>query len=378
MESELYTNIVQNMQFGITVWRLDNPSDITSLRLVFTNLAAANLTGIPLEDYIGRRITECFPHIVEENKTTLDLYAEVALSGTKVDQSEVYCHDEAIADSFFNVKVFPLPNQSVGVAFDNITQRKQAELALQQRAEELTRVNTILAHTTTLLKKRNDELDQFAYITSHDLKAPLRAIANLSEWLEEDLADQLKEENRQQMHLLRGRVQRMEALINGLLDYSRVERVKTPASLVNVTSLLAEVIDSLAPPPTFSIEIQPGMPTFVTKRLLLQQIFANLIGNGIKHHHQEHGNIKIFVRDKGNYYEFSVSDDGPGIATEFYQKIFVIFQTLESRDRKESTGVGLALVKKIVESEGGTINVESQIGVGSTFRFTWLKSAHLK
>jgi len=261
----------------------------------------------------------------------------------------------------------------IGSCID-ISDRKQTELAVQQRAEELTRVNTILAQTTAMLKKRNDELDQFAYVTSHDLKAPLRAIANLSEWIEEDLQGQLPEENRQQMHLLRGRVQRMEALINGLLEYSRIGRVKTPVSVVKVGEMLQEVIESLlAPPATFTIEIQPGMPTLLTKRLPLQQVFSNLISNAIQHHNRSDGHVKISVEDRGDYYEFAVADDGPGIAPEFQNKIFVIFQTLEARDHKESTGLGLAIVKKIVETETGTITLNSQLGAGSTFRFTWPK-----
>jgi PAS domain S-box-containing protein len=260
----------------------------------------------------------------------------------------------------------------IGSCID-ISDRKEVEIALQQRAEELTRMNTILAQTTTLLKKRNDELDQFAYVASHDLKAPLRAIASLSEWIEEDLTDTLPEENQHQMRLLRGRINRMEALINGLLDYSRVGRTQTPSSMVDVTTLLREVIDLLDPPETFTIEVEPGMPSFVTKRLPLLQVFSNLIGNAIKHHNTTDGHVKVSVLDQGQYYEFAVSDDGPGIAPEYYDKIFQIFQTLQARDQKECTGVGLAIVKKIIETEGSTITLESLLGVGTTFRFTWLK-----
>lgn len=260
----------------------------------------------------------------------------------------------------------------IGSSID-ISDRKQAEITLQQRAEELTRVNIILAKTTTLLQQRNQELDQFVYVASHDLKAPLRAIASLSEWLEEDLADQLPEENQHQMQLLRGRVRRMEGLINGLLEYSRIGRIHTELSTVNVDLLLKEVIDSLQPPASFHIEIQPGMPTLVTKKVPLQQVFANLIGNAIHHHTRVDGHVKISVRDLGKYYEFTVADDGPGIPVEYHNKIFVIFQTLEPRDSKENTGMGLAIVKKIVETEGGAITLKPVSGPGSTFRFTWPK-----
>ena len=171
------------------------------------------------------------------------------------------------------------------------------------------------------------------------------------------------------MNLLRGRVHRMEALINGLLQYSRVGRLETPNSLVSVGDLLAEVVDSLAPT-SITIEIAP-MPTFVTQRLPLQQVFTNLISNAIKHHPRMDGKVRIFVQNLESFYEFVVADDGAGIAPQYHEKIFGIFQTLEPRDKSENTGIGLAIVKKIVESQGGSISLESQEGQGATFRFTW-------
>ncbi|MGL5833482.1 MAG: PAS domain S-box protein [Waterburya sp.] len=254
-------------------------------------------------------------------------------------------------------------------------ERKQAEIELRHRAEELEWLNKLLTQTTTLLKKRNEELDRFVYAASHDLKAPLRAIANLSEWIEEDLAGQLPEENQRQMGLLRGRVYRLEALINGLLEYSRVGQISQAIETVDVSTLLKEVIDSLDPPPTFTIEVQGGMPTLKTKRVLLFQVFSNLISNAIKYHHRRDGQIGIFYQDLGEFYEFTVADDGLGIAPEHYDKVFTIFQTLQPRDRIESTGIGLAIVKKIVETEGGEISLDSQVGEGARFRFTWLKEA---
>lgn len=256
----------------------------------------------------------------------------------------------------------------IGSCID-ISDRRSVESALKARADELTYLTTVLAQTNTALEKRNYELDQFAYVTSHDLKAPLRAIANLSEWIEEDIAEALTEDTRHQMNLLRGRVYRMEALINGLLQYSRVGRLETPTSLVSVADLLAQVIDSLAPT-SISIEIAP-MPTFVTQRLPLQQVFTNLISNAIKHHPRIDGKVRIFVQNLESFYEFAVADDGAGIAPQYHQKVFGIFQTLEARDKTENTGIGLAIVKKIVEGQGGSISLESQQGQGATFRFTW-------
>jgi PAS domain S-box-containing protein len=253
----------------------------------------------------------------------------------------------------------------VGTGTD-IDDQKQSETTLRERSEQL-------ARTTTALEERNRELDQFAYITSHDLKAPLRGIANLSQWIEEDLGDRATDDIRKQLKLLRGRAHRMEGLIDGLLQYSRIGRVKGQSEAVDVGALLRDVIDLLAPPPGFTIDIAPNMPTITTDRLRLQQVFQNLIGNAIKHHNRPDGHICINIADTGPMYEFAVADDGPGIAPQYHQKIFVIFQTLAARDKVEGTGIGLSLVKKIVESNRGQIVVESAEGAGTTFRFTWPK-----
>jgi PAS domain S-box-containing protein len=279
--------------------------------------------------------------------------------------------------SLVTSEIFPKPispKYFISV-IEEIGERKQAEIDLQQRAKELEWLNKLLTQTTTLLKKRNEELDRFVYVASHDLKAPLRAIANLSEWIEEDLEGQLPSENQRQMELLRGRVYRLEALINGLLEYSRVGQISQAIEMVDISTLLAEVIDSLDPPSTFTIEVQGQMPTLKTKRVLLFQVFSNLISNAIKYHHRRDGQIGISYQDREEFCEFTVADDGLGIAPEHYAKVFTIFQTLQPRDRIESTGIGLAIVKKIVETEGGEISLESKLGEGAKFRFTWLKEA---
>ncbi len=270
-------------------------------------------------------------------------------------------------------------------AMRDITERKQAQQALAQlnneledrvreRTNQLEQVNTLLLATTATLEQRNQELDQFAYVTSHDLKAPLRAIANLSEWIEEDLADKLDEDTRYNMNLLRGRVHRLENLINGLLDYSRVGRLNTEVQSVNVAEMLAETIDLLDIPDNCQISIQEVMPVLVTEAIPLQQVFRNLIGNAIKHGDRDNLRVNVSVRELDNYYEFAISDNGKGIDPKYHDRIFSIFQTLEARDTKESTGIGLAIVKKVVENQGGAISIESAIDAGCTFRFTWQKN----
>jgi PAS domain S-box-containing protein len=262
----------------------------------------------------------------------------------------------------------------IGIHTD-IDERKQAEEALAQRAEEQARLSDNLSTTAVRLAERNRELEQFNYVVSHDLKSPLRGISSLSEWIEEDLQDQLTDESRRNMHLLRARVYRLEALINGLLKYSRLGQTKLSFGLVSVAELLTEVIDDLGPPSGFTVTVEPPMPTLNTDRMLLRQVFTSLIDNAIAHHDRPQGQVKITVLDRENFYEFAVSDDGPGIDARFYEKIFMIFQTLEPRDKRESTGIGLALVKRIIERQGGQSWVVSQVREGSTFYFTWPKNA---
>ena len=223
------------------------------------------------------------------------------------------------------------------------------------------------------LEKRHKELNSFVYVVSHDLKAPLRAVANLSQWIEDDLEGQLTADNQSQMNLLRSRVQRMSSTIDGLLDYARCGHNDEEIRLVEVAKLLVDVIDSVDPPPTFTINLPTEMPTFFAKRLPLFQVLVNLIGNGIKHHHSEAGAIQISIEDHGDFYEFAIADNGPGIAPEHQEQMFKIFQAVNPQNRSDSTGIGLAIVKKTIEAEGGAIWLKSELGKGTTFYFTWFQ-----
>ena len=247
-------------------------------------------------------------------------------------------------------------------------------IPVKETGLQIQSLNATLTKISQLLVKRNQELESFAYVVSHDLKAPLRAIANLSQWLEEDLEENLTEETRHNLRLLQRRVYRLKTMIEGLLDYSRIGLNSLPEETVNLTELIEEIIASLAVPPDFTIEVKSPLPTLVTKRLLLSQVFSNLISNAIKHHHDHQGHVEIQAIDRGDYYEFSVKDDGPGIAPEHQEKIFQVFQILNSRDQKENTGIGLSIVKKILDNQGGRIWIESQAGEGATFYFTWQKN----
>lgn len=243
----------------------------------------------------------------------------------------------------------------------DVTARVTAETKLKSYTRDLERINA--------------ELDQFAYVVSHDLKAPLRAINNLSEWIEEDISHLLEGETKDQFRLLRGRVHRMENLINGILSYSRAGRIKTVKEKFLIRGLVDELCESFSTkkPLSFRIEGDAGME-IEAERIALTQILQNLISNGIKYNDKAEINITVGWKDLGNQFEFYVGDNGPGISPEFHERIFVIFQTLQARDEVESTGVGLAIVKKILDEKHSQIKIETAMGEGTTFRFTWPKN----
>ncbi len=218
------------------------------------------------------------------------------------------------------------------------------------------------------LERSNGDLDHFAYVTSHDLRAPLRGIANLSTWVEEDMGEQLTPRSREHLHLLRGRVQRLEDLIQGVLDYSRAGRVADEPIEIDVATLVSEVVDMLAPPATTLVAVAPHLPKLRSTRVPLEQVFMNLIANAVKHGGHR---IDIGAEPVSDGWEFFVRDDGPGIPACFHAQIWGLFQTLKSRDQIETTGIGLAIVRRIVEAHGGRAWVESEESRGATFRFTW-------
>ena len=324
------------------------------------------------KDVLGRPFREVFPELEESG--LYELLDRVYETGEPYVGNETLIpldRGEGVEETFWNFLWQPLAGADGGVRevfvhAVEITEQVKARQEVERKAEEL-------ARTARALEATNRELDQFAYVASHDLKAPLRGIANLSQWIEEDIADALSEENRQQMNLLRGRVHRMEGLIDGILEYSRAGRMTAKPEQVETGALVREVAELLDPPDNFTIGVADDMPTLETERLPLQQVFMNLIGNAIKYTDRPDARVEVAARDAGDFVEFRVADNGPGIAPEYHEKIFAIFQRLEARDQVEGTGIGLSLVKKIVEGRRGRVWVESQEGHGTTFRFTWPK-----
>jgi light-regulated signal transduction histidine kinase (bacteriophytochrome) len=220
------------------------------------------------------------------------------------------------------------------------------------------------------LENISKEFQDFVYIISHDLKAPLRAVKALTDWLAADYADKFDDDGKEQLKLLVSRVNRMQNLLDGVLQYSRIGRITEDKVQINLNELLPEIIESLVPPANIHITIENKLPVIVSEPTRIRQVFENLLSNAVRFMDKPEGVIKVGCLEEGDFWKFSVSDNGPGIAEKHFEKIFRLFQTLQAKDQFESTGVGLTLVKKIVELYGGSIWVESKVGEGSTFFFT--------
>jgi PAS domain S-box-containing protein len=226
------------------------------------------------------------------------------------------------------------------------------------------------------LKRSNADLEEFAYAASHDLKAPLRAIAHLAQWIGEDIAATAGPDTLENLGLLQSRVQRLQSLLDGLLAYSRVGRTPTPVEDVDIAETVHDIVALLAPPPGFVVACEGTLPVIRTHRMPIQVVLRNLIENGLKHHDRAEGRVTVAMRLADGVAEFRVSDDGPGIDPRFHDRIFLIFQTLASRDDVEASGIGLAIVKKKVQRHGGQIRVESAPPArGTSFVFTWREEA---
>ncbi|SEJ19070.1 PAS domain S-box-containing protein [Dyadobacter koreensis] len=327
-------------------------------KLLFINHEASRRLGKSQEEIIGTHISGIEKIFEDEEKWQEHVEALKGIPKMIINGF----HKREDGSTFpveASVKYYKTDGQGYVLAFiRDITERVEADIKLKTYMRNLERINA--------------ELDQFAYVVSHDLKAPLRAINNLSEWIEEDITDFLEGDTKDQFRLLRGRVHRMESLINGILSYSRAGRIKTNKEKFLVKSVIDDLCETFSSKKPIEFKLE-GDPDFelISEKITLTQILQNLISNGIKYNDKPDIKITIGWGENNDEPEFFVRDNGPGISPEFHDKIFVIFQTLQSRDEFESTGVGLAIVKKILDEKGSKIRIDSIMGAGTTFYFTW-------
>ena len=333
-------------------------------RLTYANKRFLDLWNVTAEQAYGRslwelnfppveaaRLTRQVEQVVASRKPLRDETVALGVAGGSAAHEYIFA---PIIDGAGNVEAV------AGISRDT-TERRRFEQQLRESEERLYALSQSLEarvqERTLELARSNKELDQFAYVASHDLKAPLRAIDHLAAWISQDAASTLPPPSQEHLQKLRSRIRRMERLLDDLLAYSPGRHLHEP-EWVDTEALARDVGFMLAPPQGFVLDIHGPLPRLYAERVPLETVLRNLIGNAIKHHDRpQAGWVRISAEDKGDWVEFSVTDNGPGIDPQHHERIFQVFQTLRPRDQVEGSGIGLAVVKKTVENQGGRVEV---------------------
>ena len=314
--------------------------------------------GFKPEDVVGKNDFDLWPKDLAEKYRIDDL--EVVTIGKRKQMEEWLqtVKGKRIWLDTVKTPIYDVNGQIIGTSgiARDITTRKEAEQKQKLLMEQLERANK--------------ELADFAYITSHDLKAPLRGISTLVEWILTDYSDKLEDTGKEQLNLLATRVNRMHALIEGILQYSRAGTANEEKEQIDLNDLISQIIDTIAPPKNIEIIIEDQLPTICFDQTRITQVFQNLLSNAVKYMDKPDGRITIGCSQDNRFWKFSVADNGPGIEERHFERIFKMFQTLAPKDNFESTGIGLTVVKKIIEKYGGKVWLKSQLDAGTTFFFT--------
>ncbi len=338
----------------VKIWYKDDKNRI--LRL---NKNAATSMGGTVEDFEGKDTYDLFPDmakkyheddlsVIQSEKPLLNIIEEYTpIHGPRgwVSTDKIPHTDPVSEESF------------LFVCSQDITSLKNVEMEKNQLIEKL-------SHT-------NKELEQFAYIASHDLKAPLRGIEQLAGWIEDDCSAVLPEQSLNHLNLMKNRVKRMGNLLDDLLAYSHVNRIDLSQENINIKDLLSNLVDLHIQPAGFKHELKVPNGTILIARKPFEIVIRNLLDNAVKHHHQGNGTITIEYNSSNHAHYINVTDDGPGIAPELHEKVFKMFQTLQPRDKTEGSGMGLAIISKILKRYDGSITIDSDGNSGTTFKIEW-------
>jgi two-component system, LuxR family, sensor kinase FixL len=352
---EKYSTVIRNLSEGLIVTNLRD-------EITFVNPSMCRLTGYSEAELLGRKAYKMF--LPQSEWADIEQKLKERQAGTSSSYEKLHVRKDG---TFWwgSINASPLVDGNGNIigtlgAVTDVSERKLAEA----KREEL-----IMA-----LAEANKDLDDFAYIVSHDLKAPLRGIGSLADWLYMDYSDAMDEDGKEHLALLRGRVRRLHHFIDALLSYARIGRTQLRREFFDLNELVVQIVDLLGLPENCKVNFLTPLPVIEAEKVRIGQVFQNLITNGFRYNDKPEKIINISYREHNDNYVFEVQDNGNGIEQRYFDKIFQIFQTLQTRDDYESTGIGLTIVKKVIEVHKGTIKVESTINVGTTFIFTLPKN----
>ena len=331
--------------------------------VTYWNSSAENMLGKSKEDMLGNNLWEVYADVIGTPFHTHFNRAQMEL------RPQHFETRYGVSNNWYDVSIYP-SESGTSVYLKNINQRKSSELRMQQLHQELTQ------HAKELARS-NEELEQFAYVASHDLQEPLRMVTGFLTQFKRKYYNVVDDKGKDYLYFALEGSQQMKQIIQDLLEYSRVGRIedrRESIALNEVVNDISKIYRKVIQEKKVIIRCE-DLPVISAPKGAVRQIFQNLISNGIKY--QKPGNIaeiNVSVRETDSHYQFSVQDNGIGISPEYFEQIFIVFKRLNKKAEYPGTGMGLAITKKIVESLGGTIHVESEKGKGSIFYFTILKS----
>lgn len=346
-ELDLIFNLVPS-----SIWFMDE-----QFRVLRVNDQAAAIMNMRPDEVEGRSIFDVMPNVEARYGDEL---REIMRTGEPIIGKVEHTEGDEEEASWMRIDKVPYNDRSsrerklITVATD-ITSFVRSQRALERHA--------------SLLERSNRDLDDFAYIASHDLRAPMRGIENLAQWIEEDIAETAAPDTMEKLQMLRQRVARMDRMLGDILEFSRAGRDDADVQVVDCQSVVEEVIEWVGERFSHEVTISSELPELMAQPTTVQQIFLNLVSNAAKHHDKPNGRIEVSCDVEDGYYRFSVADDGPGIPARYRERIFRMFETLKRRDDVEGSGVGLAIVERLVSSLGGRIELHDGLdGVGCEFR----------
>ena len=351
-QREKYSSIIANMNLGIV--EVDN-QDIIQM----VNHSFCQMSGFDEDELLGQVLSK----IIIFKKNEFFLEKNIRRLKGESDSYEVEVFNKQRNIKHWLVSGAPRYNDtgavigSIGIHLD-ITDQKELELQKEKLVSEL--------------ENSNQGLQEYAHIVSHDLKSPLRSISALATWLYEDYRDVLNEGGKQNLELMQEKVASMDKLIHGILEYSTANSSELDDSKVDLNTVISDIGETIYIPEHVKLVVPKTLPTIVADRIKMHQVFQNIIGNAVVHIEREKGLVEVLFEDLDDQWQFTISDNGVGIPEEYHKKIFDIFQSIGNNER--STGIGLSIVKKIVDRYSGTVWVDSIVGEGTQFHFTIKKN----
>lgn len=351
VQKEKYSSIIANMNLGLLEVNMDET-------ILTVNQSFCNMSGFTEKELLGKKATNI---IKITNPDILTSKINKRLKGES-DSYEIEVTNKDGAIKHWLISGAPRYNDSgkvvgsLGIHLD-ITGQKQLELQKENLVKEL--------------EKSNVGLQEYAHIVSHDLKSPLRSISALCTWLNEDYQDKLDENGKYNLSMMQEKVEAMDSLIDGILKYSTINSDNIDNTSVDVNEVIKEITDIIYIPEHVKVIVKSSLPIIYADRTKIHQLIQNFLSNAVVHIERENGLVEIACQETKTHWQFSVKDNGVGIPKEYHEKIFKIFQSVGNKER--STGIGLSIVKKIIDLYEGQVWLESEIGEGTTFFFTLKK-----